>query len=395
MKKNKYVRRIKRRFKKYEEDNYDLYQFSYSKILIIIVLLIVFFKEYIKQRDKGTAEKEEIVQIPENIDPSSLSPNEHYKILFPKIKYHNYKRISPEDEINLFKLEDSSDYQKMKETGKDNYIYYSCVITKAKHENLYVREFVEHYLNLGIEKFYFGDDNEENIENLSDILDDYIKKGIVDVEYIFYRNMSHWDFFEYTFRAVKLRCKWFLLFDMDEFLEFTDKNMTIKTYLDMPVFDKCDAIKIHWMIFDDNNLIYYDNRTLKERFSHPLTINKLNSFHKSILRGKNYSGSLFTKLDHVHQPNENFTTQCDALGNIEKLRKGILGRPKFKYCFIRHHTYKTAEEFAVKLIRGRHRGVKYELDKILDYFFKVNKLTEEKIQLIEHIINKTFPKYHK
>ena len=39
--------------------------------------------------------------------------------------------------------------------------------------------------------FYFGDDNPENIENLSDVLDDYIKKGIVDIEYVFKRNLTH------------------------------------------------------------------------------------------------------------------------------------------------------------------------------------------------------------
>ena len=39
----------------------------------------------------------------------------------------------------------------MKELGKDTYIYNSCMVTKAKHENLYIREFVEYYLNLGVE----------------------------------------------------------------------------------------------------------------------------------------------------------------------------------------------------------------------------------------------------
>ena len=38
----------------------------------------------------------------------------------------------------------------MKETGKEKYIYYSCMISIAKHENLYVREFVEYYLKLGV-----------------------------------------------------------------------------------------------------------------------------------------------------------------------------------------------------------------------------------------------------
>ena len=94
----------------------------------------------------------------------------------------------------------------MKETGKNSYIYYSCMITKAKYENLYIREFVEYYINLGVEKIYLGDDNEENIENFSDVLEDYIKKGLVDIENINNMNLTHHDFFEYAFRSVKLRC---------------------------------------------------------------------------------------------------------------------------------------------------------------------------------------------
>ena len=81
------------------------------------------------------------------------------------------------------------------------------------------------------------------------------------------------------------------MYDADEFLEFNDKNMTIKNYLEMPFFDKCDAIKIHWKIFNDNNLVYYDNRTLKERF--PYAQNYHNNFHKSIIRGKDYNGIIF------------------------------------------------------------------------------------------------------
>ena len=72
-----------------------------------------------------------------------------------------------------------------------------------------------------------------------------------------------------------------------------------------------------------------------------------------------------------------------------------MGRAKYKYCFLRHHSYKTSEEFAVKLLRGRHQSEKYKMDMLMDYFFKLNNLTEEKLYLIESIVNRTFPKFHK
>ena len=286
----------------------------------------------------------------------------------------------------------------MKESGSNSYIYYACMVTKAKHENLYVREFVEYYLNLGVEKFYFGDDNEENIENLSDVLDDYIKKGIVDVEYIYNRIFTHYEYFEYAFRAIKFRCKWFLFYDVDEYLEFTDKNMTLKSYLDMPVFDKCDAIRIHWVIYDDNNLVHYDKRPLRERFNHslPNNNNKFNLINKSIVRGKDLGLDVFTKSSGNHQPDSRITAQCDALGNFETVAKGILTSPKYKYCHINHYYYKSTEEFGVKLLKGMHE---YPFDHFLrtymSYYTRDIILTEEKLNLIEHIVNTTFPQYHK
>jgi hypothetical protein len=103
----------------------------------------------------------------------------------PRVKAHTFKKIYNPDEP-LFKLEESKDSKIMKETGKDQYIYYSCIIAGGKYENLYLREFIDYYVNFGIEKFYLGDDDPEDIENFSDVIGDYIEKGIVDVEYTIY-----------------------------------------------------------------------------------------------------------------------------------------------------------------------------------------------------------------
>ena len=346
---------------------------------------------------EASATAEVLYEVAEKLIPSNnfstttLSLNEHYKILLPKKKYHNYKKINAE---NMFKLEDSVDYKKQKEIGAGKYIYHNCMLTKAKYENLYAREFVEYYLNLGVDKFYFGDDDPEEIENLFDVLDDYVKKGIVDIDYIFHLNITHHDWYEYTFSAIKSRCKWILLFDVDEFLEFTDKNMTIKTYLDMPIFDKCDVIKIYWKIYDDNNLLYYDNRPVNERFTHVRQHNKYEIFMKSIMRGKDYGVNLFSKEKTAHTPSVLVTEQCDAEGNFERLSRGMMGTPKFKLCYLKHFTCKTAEEYAIKLIRGIHQSRKYNLDDKIKYFKVTNDLTEEKLKIIEKIIGRNFPNYH-
>jgi hypothetical protein len=51
----------------------------------------------------------------------------------------------------------------------------------GKKENLYSRQLISYYLNLGVEKFVFGDNNDPNTEKLSDVLQDYINNGTVDI----------------------------------------------------------------------------------------------------------------------------------------------------------------------------------------------------------------------
>ena len=382
------------------------FKFFLSKIFIILLLSILNFiinyfpktESFQKSEFKDAKENDAKENDPkENLDPQSLPLNEHYRLLLPKPKNHKFEEVSPEERFNLFKLENSVDYKKMKEAGNNNYIYFSCVLSKVKHENLYVREFVEYYLKLGVEKFYFGDDDEENVENLSDVLDDYIKKGIVDIDFIFKKNLTHYDFYEYSFRALKSRCKWILNYDIDEYLEFTDKNMNLKSYLEMPEFNKCDVVRIHWVIYTDNDLVYYDNRTLNERFTKGLPNDDQNIFHKSIVRGKDYGGPIFTKKSGHHQPDQLVKAQCDALGNIEPVGNGLMTRPKFKYCYLKHFSLKTAEELALKFVKGSHQNTRIMgyINSLMDRFAKINKLTEEKLNLIENISNITFPKYHK
>ena len=58
---------------------------------------------------------------------------------------------------------------------------------------------------------------------------------------------------------------WLIFFDIDEFIYLKDfKN--IKQFLNEHKFDKCQRIQLNWLFHTDNNLLYYENKPLKERF---------------------------------------------------------------------------------------------------------------------------------
>ena len=58
---------------------------------------------------------------------------------------------------------------------------------------------------------------------------------------------------------------WLIFYEIDEYIHL--KNYTnIKTFLKEPKFKNCSVIYLNWVFHTDNNLINYDNRSLKERF---------------------------------------------------------------------------------------------------------------------------------
>ena len=76
------------------------------------------------------------------------------------------KRIAKKKLLNLF---------------PHNYKYFVCFCSIGKKENLYVRELVEYYVKSGVDKFYFGDNNDINTEKLSDVLQDFINNKTVEI----------------------------------------------------------------------------------------------------------------------------------------------------------------------------------------------------------------------
>ena len=278
----------------------------------------------------------------------------------------------------------------------NSYQYFSCFISFVKLESKYSIELIEHYKTLGIEKFYLADDNSYGVEKLSDVLKNYINEGIVEIEEIGGKNLNKYDYYEYAYEKYRAICKWSFYFDFDEFLQFKDKNMTLKSYLSQEIFDKCDVIKIDYLMFYDNDLVYYDKRTLKERFPNPDINSFENNNHKSIVRGKDFKGLLWSENTGSHQPNESLVNMCDSEGNLSNVRHGFLSPPNYKYCLLRHYSMKTAEEFANKLLKLSNKPEKFfNLNESLDRFFKYNKFTEEKLAVFEKVLKTNFPKYHK
>ena len=144
--------------------------------------------------------------------------------------------------------------------NSDKYLVCTC----AKNENEYIKEWVDHYLNLNFDKIIICDNNDD--DSLLDVLGEYINNGLVEIF-----DCRGFDCFQvqfYTMFCKEGNYKWCGYFDCDEFLEIPSYN-DIKEYLKTKEDEIC--ISFNWLMYGSGGVIHKEIGTLKERFPYPVS----------------------------------------------------------------------------------------------------------------------------
>ena len=158
----------------------------------------------------------------------------------------------------------------------------------------------------------------------------------------------------------------------------------INDYLYNSKYDKCESILLNWVMYGDNDLVRYDNRTVIERFTKPAQ--KWNR-GKSIVRTS--IDNLIIKTCHIIGVNtSNF---CNSNGNrIIPLNYIDFTAPEEPEIYIKHFYTKTAEEFCNKIKKGDVHFKKNDtttnniLQNRIQRFKNFNKITKEKRDIIKN-----------
>ena len=261
-----------------------------------------------------------------------------------------------------------------------------CLCTLGKNENKYIKEFAEHYQKLGVDKIFLHDNNDisEKSEKFENVLSEYIKNNFIEI--IDYRGKiaPQMDIYDECYKKHKNDFNWFMFFDIDEFLHLKDYN-NIKDFLDEKKFSKCKLIYLNCLRHTDNDLLYYDNRTLEKRFPY-INWNSRSFTLKTIARGN-------IKRINFHTSHwlDRGIVGCNVLGKMVipsrkvKLENDI-NDPELKRFYIDHYCFKSTEEYINKINKGD--GIfgfnnKTRMHKI-NLYFDYNKITLEKINYIEN-----------
>ena len=184
-----------------------------------------------------------------------------------------------------------------------------CVCTVVKRENKYIKEFVEHYKSYKVDKIFIYDNNDINGETFDDILYEHLKSNYVKILNYRGKEAKQLDKFQNCYNKNKKYYDWLIFYDVDEYINL--RNLTnIKDFLRLNQFKKCKSIYLNWVIHTDNNLLYYDNRTLKQRFPKKY-MNKKYCNGKTIIRG-NING---IKMETTHLLDRKME-RCNGFGKI-------------------------------------------------------------------------------
>lgn len=147
-----------------------------------------------------------------------------------------------------------------------------CAI--LKNENLYLREWVEHYINLGFDKIILYDNNDINGEIPNVVIQDYIDKNYVDIINWKYKTNGFAEFNTMQMNAYndcldkyKNELDWIAFLDIDEFLHLTKHKKIQYVFEAYNNYKEFDIILMSWCTMGNKNELYYKTENVQDRFT--------------------------------------------------------------------------------------------------------------------------------
>lgn len=152
-------------------------------------------------------------------------------------------------------------------------LYYLSVVSIFKNESLYLKEWIEYHLIVGVEHFYLYNNNSEDI--FMEVLQPYIDRGIV--------TLKDWPEYPGQVKAYKDwydtrrgESNWVALIDLDEFLcpRYCD---SMKPWLER--YSKYPTVLTYWKFFGTSGVLDLES-------DKPMIEQLTSSYEKPINMGK-------------------------------------------------------------------------------------------------------------
>lgn len=267
-----------------------------------------------------------------------------------------------------------------------------AIVAIAKNENLYVNEWINWHLNLGFDKIIICDNNDEDSERLSQVIDN---KNVIIKEYIGVKKVQSIAYTD-MFLEYRNRYAWICFIDIDEYIFLDEKyNGNIKNFIKVrnEMQKNLSCIKLCWKIYTDDNHLDTngDNRVVDRLVDYHKNENA-EHFCKSIINtGIEWCGDKI--YGHGYFADKENYICVNSLGERCENTWSTIKESTHENCYIRHYPTKTMGEFIrQKYFRGGPNANKSYKYNNLRYFWNFNGYSKEKEEygkeLIKSIINK-------
>jgi len=234
--------------------------------------------------------------------------------------------------------------------------HYLSIVAIFKNEADYIAEWLEYHLLVGVQKFYLYDN--ESTDNVKDILDPYIKVGIVEYKYWTGKAQQKKVYLD-SLKKVYKETYWVAAIDIDEFI-VPVVNDTLSEFL--KDFEQYPGVQINWVTYGSSGKKSKEDGLVIERFKdHSFFENDNNNYVKTI------SNTRYLVYFTIHTAKYVFEkVAVDSDKNKRDIffhnRKGLFDKIR-----VNHYQTKSYEEFWTRKRLGRvSNGNEYPTD---DSFF--------------------------
>lgn len=264
----------------------------------------------------------------------------------------------------------------------------TAVCAIAKLENHYIREWLEHYKNLGFTNAVVFDNNDPDGESIQDVTEDYISSGFLKIIDIRGEQKAQGKAYLTGYKLLSPDFDWIAFFDIDEFLMLGPKYKCVDEFLNEKMFSTADLIRVSWKMMSDSGHIRVENGdySLVNRFTVPVENGHM--WTKAIVRG-GIEHFWFNVSDNDAAPHlvqvigiKNAVNTCgERVSNLS-----IREKMTHENAWLNHYSMKTVEEFVTNKMK---KGWAVNLDEGLlnkKLFFEQNEWSEEKEKLFDTLL---------
>ena len=262
----------------------------------------------------------------------------------------------------------------------DVFLAIACV---AKNEGPYLKEWIEYHKIVGVERFYFYDN--ESDDNTKEILEPYIQDGTVVYHFMpnhpITKQLPLIEVYNDAIFKYRDRTKWMAIIDIDEFIVPVEKE-TIPDIL--KEYDQYPGLAVNWVCFDSSGhdkkpvahggLLTANYTTVRK--NHNVGPDKI---VKSIVKAKHVVNYISAHFDLYYQNfqavNENFQV---ARGMTTKVHSSSKIR-------INHYFTKSREEYVNKIARNSKGAIN-------PYKFVEDRVNFKEETVEDFVIQKYLPK---